>query len=444
MNRKLGAAAIAVAWMCARGRASHAQDNLLEREAAAGRRSPAGCADARDAATVVACALAASPEVAEARALVDAAAGRRETAAVVLPSNPTLAGTISNRRRPDEPRSVPNWSVSLAQEIEIGGQRGARLEVADAERQAREARLRVATEEVAAGALTAYYQAIAAREALTFATELASTARALADYAEARAHEELVSGVEADVARAEATRIGVIRFEAERHLAETVAILALLLDVPGARVALPPALPASAPLAGDGAFFAAQALRVRGEVAAAEAEQRLLERRLALVRRERISSPTVSLFAERGEVRDHIFGVGLAVPLPVPAPIGRTRAGEISEAIAQLRAAQSSRELARRRVLTEVARATTAYWAKVGEAALFEPALMSRARADLTALRDALAARRLTLREGLSWQRSLIELLSADIDARLAKLTAEVELRRVSGLPLGAGGGGAR
>jgi len=440
MNRKLGAAAIAVACVCARSRVVHAEDNPPGRSAT----SNARCADARDAATVVACALAASPEVAEARALVDAAAGRRETAAVVLPSNPTLAGTIATRRRPDEPQSVPNWSVSLAQEIEIGGQRAARIEVALAERDARESRLRVATQEVAAGALTAYYEAIAAREALTLTTELASTARSLAEHAEARAHEELIAGVEADVARAEATRVGVVRFEAERHLAETVAVLALLLDLPGTHLTLPPALPASAPLTGDAGYFTDQALRVRGEIAAAEAEQRALERRLVLVRRERISSPTISLFAERGEIRDHIFGVGLALPIPMPAPLGRTRAGEITEAIAQVRSAQSSRELARRRVLTEVARATTAYWAKVGEAALFAPDLMSRARADLTALRDALGTRRLTLREGLLWQRSLIELLSADIDARLAKLTAEVELRRVAGLPLGAASGGGR
>jgi len=441
MNRKLRAAALAVACVCARGRALHAEEDSSARGAGGG---VANCADARNAATVVACALAASPEIAEARALVDAAGGRRETAAVVLPSNPTLAGTISTRRRPDEPRSVPNWSVSLAQEIEIGGQRAARLEVAGAEREARESRLRVTTQEVAAGALGAYYEAIAAREALTFATELASTARALAEYAEARAHEELISGVEADVARAEATRIGVVRFEAERRLAETVAILALLLDVPGTHLTLPPALPQGASLAGDAAYFADQALRLRGELAAAEAEQRVLERRLVLVRRERISNPTVSLFAERGEIEDHIFGVGLALPIPVPAPLGRTRAGEITEAIAQLRGAQSSRELARRRVLGEVSRATTAYWAKVGEAALFAPALMARARADLIALRDALVARRLTLREGLPWQRSLIELLSADIDARLAKLMAEVELRRVAGLPLAAASGGAR
>jgi outer membrane protein TolC len=118
--------------------------------------------------------------------------------------------------------------------------------------------------------------------------------------------------------------------------------------------------------------------------------------------------------------------------------VGRTRAGDIAETLAQLRAAESSRELVRRRVLSEVARAAAAYRAKVGEADLFAGDLVTRARADLAALREALATRRMTLREGLQWQRSLIELLSADVDARLARLTAALELRRVTGLPLGA------
>jgi cobalt-zinc-cadmium efflux system outer membrane protein len=185
-------------------------------------------------------------------------------------------------------------------------------------------------------------------------------------------------------------------------------------------------------------------LRLRGEIAAAEAEHRVLERRLVVVRRERISNPTLSIFAERGEVKDQIYGVGLAFPIPLPAPIGRTRAGDITEALAQLRAAESSRELVRRRVLADVARASAAYRAKLGEADLFATDLVARARADLAALREALATRRMTLREGLQWQRSLIELLSADIDARLARLSAEVELRRVAGLPMSAAQGGGR
>ena len=85
-----------------------------------------------------------------------------------------------------------------------------------------------------------------------------------------------------------------------------------------------------------------QALRLRGEVAAAEMERQVLERRLALVRRERVPNPTLSAFGERGEINDRILGVGLSIPIPLPAPVGRTRAGEIAETMAQIRAAESS------------------------------------------------------------------------------------------------------
>jgi cobalt-zinc-cadmium efflux system outer membrane protein len=435
MNRRLIAAAIAVAGVCAI-RAAHAEPEL-DRGASA--RAP--CHVVREARDVVTCALAVSPEVAEAQAQRDAVDGRRATAAVLLPSNPTVAGSLSTRRRQEAPTSVLNWSLSIAQELEVAGQRGARLQQADAERAARIARLRVVEQEVAAGALTAFYEAIGAREALTFATELAAMARSLADYAEGRAREALVAGIEADVARAEATRMGVVRFEAERRQVEATAVLALLLDVPPSRLALPAQLPPDDSALEDDAL-AERALQLRGEIAAAEAEQQVLERRLAVVRRERVPNPTLSLFAERGEVNDQIFGVSLAVPVPLPAPVGRTRAGELAEVLAQVRAAQSSRELVRRRVRAEVARATAAYRARAGQAGLFAPELVTRARADLAALREALGARRLTLREGLQWQRSLVELLSADIDARVARLTAAVELRRVAGLPLmGATGG---
>ena len=439
MNRRLNAAAFAVACVCAQ-RAAHADPDSQPDDITRAR-----CAEVRDADGVVACALAASPEVAEARAQVDAVDGRRATAAVVLPSNPTLAGSLSSRRRQEAPTSVLNWSVSLAQELEVGGQRAARLEQADAEGAARTAHQRVVEHEVAAGALTAFYEAVAAREALTFATDLATTARALAEYAEGRAQEALVAGIEADVARAEATRMGVLRFEAERRHVEAVAVLALLLDVPVSRLQLPARLPTSEGTAlSEGDELAERALHLRGELAAAEAEQRVLERRLAVVRRERTPNPTLSLFAERGEVNDQIFGVGLSVPIPLPAPVGRTRAGEIAETLAQVRAAGSSRELVRRRVLAEVARAAAAYRSRSGQVGLFAPDLVTRAHADLAALREALAARRLTLREGLQWQRSLIELLSADIETRLARLTAEVELRRVAGLPLTTTAGGER
>jgi cobalt-zinc-cadmium efflux system outer membrane protein len=440
MHRKLMAATLIVAVPWARSATAEDTTPSTNRGTSA---AASRCVGRLDEQAVVRCALAVSPEVRQARAELDALAGRRETARVVLPSNPTLAGNVAARRRPPpDSASVINWGVILTQELEIAGQRGARTDVVDAQSGAQARRIGVAEQEVAAGALSAYYEAIAAQEGVRFATELVRTAEALAVYAEGRAKEAIVAGVEADVARAEATRIGLFRFEAERRLAASRAALAILLDADARDLVLPDALDVASPSELSDEVIEAQALRLRGEVAAAQMERQVLEHRLVLVRRERIPNPTVSAFWERGEINDRIIGVGLSVPLPLPAPMGRTRAGEITETLAQIRAAESSEELVRRRVRLEVARALAMLRARQQAAGLFGGDLLGRARTDLSALREALASRQLSLREGLQWQRSLIELLQADIDSRLASALAWVELRRVTGLPLASQGDG--
>jgi cobalt-zinc-cadmium efflux system outer membrane protein len=352
---------------------------------------------------------------------------------------------VSARRRPPpDAASVVNWGVVLSQELEIAGQRGARIDAVEAESVAQTRRVGVAEQEVAAGALTAYCEAIAAQEGLRFATDLAQTAESLAAFAEGRAKEALLAGVEADVARAEATRIGLARLAARRRLADARATLAALLDVDPAGLAVPAALPAELVTlpAGvrHGSSFEEQALSLRGEVAAAAMERTVLERRLAVVRRERIPNPTLSAFAERGEIDDRILGIGLSLPLPLPAPVGRSRAGEITEILAQLRAAESSVELVRRRVRLEVARGVAALEAADAATDLFGGDLLARARTDLASLGQAIASRQLALREALQWQRSLIELLAGSIEARLARALAAVELRRVAGLAFPGGG----
>src|SRR5262245_35698711 len=59
-----------------------------------------GCRGPLSADRVVSCALAASPEVREARQRLAALAGRRAAAGVVLPSNPVVAATAAYRDRP--------------------------------------------------------------------------------------------------------------------------------------------------------------------------------------------------------------------------------------------------------------------------------------------------------------------------------------------------------
>jgi len=116
----------------------------------------------------------------------------------------------------------------------------------------------------------------------------------------------------------------------------------------------------------------------------------------------------------------------------------------IAATLAQIRAAERSQALVRGRVRMEGARALAAFKSRSAAATLFARDLVGRAQTDLSSLREAISSRQLTLREGLQWQRSLIEMLQADIDVRLGQALTWVELRRVVGLPLAETSGGAR
>jgi outer membrane protein, heavy metal efflux system len=443
MNRILAAAALAVALPGARPAGAQIARDPSSQPASSAASSPgAGCHGRMDAEQIVRCAWAISPEVTEARHRLAAVAGRRTAAAVWLPNNPVLSATLAQRQRGDaEEISVLNWAVSLSLELEVAGQRGARIAVADAEAAASARRLGVAEQEVGAAALAAWLEAIAANQAVALADELVKSGQAFAAVAEGRAKEALLSGVEANVARAEAVRIGLLRVEAVQRLDDSRARLAPLLGLEAQQVVLPAFDGAlvPAPDVSNRAALDQRALVLRGEIGAAEMERRILEQRLALHKRERIPNLTISAFAERGEINDRILGLGLSVPLPLPAPLGRTRSGEIAETVAQIRAAESSLELVRRRVRLDVARAFSAFSAGQQARSLFAQDLLVRARADLVAIREAVAARQLALREAVAWQRSLIELLQADIETKLARDLAIVDLERVVGLPLVAG-----
>ncbi|MDX2023206.1 MAG: TolC family protein [Deltaproteobacteria bacterium] len=426
MKRVLPAAAFAVALACARTVGAHAVIDTSK--------TPASCPKLLTTKTVVECALSTSPDVASARAQLAAGSGRRLSANTWLPSNPVVSASLSQRQRP-APENVQalNWSLSLAQQFEIAGQRGLRLRAADAEVSAQIRRVGVAEQDVASNVLSVFFNAVAARESLGLAEELFGIAEALSRLVEGRAAESVMSGVEADVARAEAIRLALIRFEAERNLSQALTDLRVSLSDTAGSLIVPQVLTPPAVGDMDEAKALNDALRLRGELAAADMERVVLESRLALVRRERMPNPTVSVFAERGEINDRILGLGLSFPLPLPAPIGRSRAGDISELQGQIRASESSVELVRRRVQREVANALALQRAKTAALALFDPALIARARADLAAIKAGISMNQLPLNEALVWQRGLIELLQSEIQVRREQALAWVELHRVTG-----------
>lgn len=393
---------------------------------------------------VVRYALGQSPEIQIARAEVSALDGRRTTARTVLPSNPVLSFTAAGRRPAAAESAVDrtffNWYVTLSQEVEIGGQRGARIAVADAGVEAAARRLVVARQEVAAVALSAYFEVVATGEAVRLAEEVDRVAMTLSDLAEARLREALTSPVDADLARAEAVRIHLLRFEVERRHASALVLLAVLLgrdatspiEVVGTLD--PTALAPGESLAE--APLVEKALALRGEVGAAQMEHTVAERRVVLLRRQRVPNPTFSVFAQRDGLDESVFGGGVSLPIPLPSPIGQTRAGEIAEAAARVEQERYTVERVRRQVRSEVARAWADQLARAAAIHAIPPDFIQRVRTDLGALADGITSRQLSVREALVAQRALLEALQAALDARLGFARAWVELRRAAGLPL--------
>ena len=386
---------------------------------------------------VVRCALATSLDVQQARLALKDVAARRIAAGLWLPSNPVVSGSVegSATHPPGAVVSSPavEWQVTIAQEIEIGGQRWARLSANDAEAAAQSRRLAVVEQEVTAAALRSYVELVTTRASLALAGELEQSVEALARFSEEREKEALIAPVDAHLIRAEAVRVGLSRVEAGRRVDVARAALALLLghDVPDVDVRgddLPvPRAPAPLPA------LVARALAVRGELPAAEAERSYAAQQLAAYRRSRVPNVTLSAFTGTNVLGEQVVGGTLSLPMPLPSPLGHTYAAEIAAARARREQADVTLDQVRRRVRLEVAQAFATERARAAALALYPPALVEQARADLRALRDGLAARQLSAREALISERALIELLLGQVEARLAYALAWIDLERAVG-----------
>lgn len=387
-------------------------------------------------ASLVRCALAASLASRAERQGGEIAEARAVAASPFFPSNPVLSASVSRRTIVD--RDVANWNFSLSQELEIGGQRGARRTAAEADVAAQRSRIVATDREIAADAWVAYYDAIAAEESTRLATRLEAVARSGAVAARARAEKGLIPMIDADVAEAAAIRATQVRIDAQQRAGFGRALLAsrLGLDPIASAVTIEGDL---SPLPGiDTAARAALArtLDARPEVQALEAERRAADARAAMYRRSRVPNMTVLAWVQNDDLNDRVIGIGVGVPIPLPQPVGRTYAGEIAEAEATSRRAASLADRARRELRLQLVGALSVYDAKRTAADAYAADRIARAEQSLASIAQEIEAGRLAVRDAVVSQQTLMDLLQARLEAQRALCIASVDLARAAGVPL--------
>lgn len=381
---------------------------------------------------LVRCALEGGFERRVGEADVQAANARVEASEPWLPSNPALTLTAAQRRSAGQ--TALNWSASLAVELEVAGQRSARRESAQAEREAQQRLLSARERATAAEALELYFSVLSARAAKQVLERLAGASQKALDAAQAASERGAAPGIEAQVL--DATRVSVQRrqFDAERDEASALASLSGLIAAdPRGSLEVSGAL---TPLAAAARVRAQRPLADSAEVLAFAAERRAASLQASALRRARVPNPTLSLFVQRDGFAEDVLGVGLAFPMPLPEPIGREFVGEIAESEARSQRAAILVEKGRRVAQSELARALSAYDAARAAVALFDEQRIARAELSLTNLGAEAQSGRLPIRDAVAFQEPLLELLLDAIVARRALCLASVELVRVSGLPL--------
>lgn len=298
-----------------------------------------------------------SPEIHAAQARMDEARGRRAIASYLLPSNPQInLGFRTDRLFQNQGEGA--FDVGLEQELEIFGQRGLRIDVADAE-------LAVLGLELQAVRLT-----VRSRVTITYFDLMFEELRvaALAQVVDQAARLEEASRRRAaagDIAPAEheliAADLATLRADARRSEAERQSAQARLNVLVGRTAADAtsttgefPSLPAAAPLA----RLIVQARARRPELRGAEKDVAARGAEVTLRERERLPNPTLSLgysydrsvfvgddFTPAGAVSrladgDQFLGLQLRLPLPFV----RTGRGEVQEARGKRAEAEARRD----------------------------------------------------------------------------------------------------
>lgn len=373
----------------------------------------------------IAAAIDSDPGLQAAEAGVDAALGGLRQARAR--QNPVLGVEVENFNGPGELRGFDGaeTTFTLSQEVDLGGQRRARIRVANLELHGAELDRVVRGLDLIRDVQIAYYDALAAQELVEIERERVATAEALNASVARRvgaARDPLMAGARAEAALAEA-RIALARAEADALTARQR--LASLAGLPEgfALAGLDLALPEATEHDHDFSDLSPDVARSIAERERANANLRL-ERSLGY------ASPDLTLGYRRFEDRDGegAFVAGISIPLGV---FDRNRGG-VDRARAEARRAELELEVRRRAIAREFTMLQRAIATDAQAIRSIEQEVIPQAERALSLAREGYDRGAFSYLDVLDAQRALTDARQGRIDALRSYHNNEAALDRLT------------
>jgi cobalt-zinc-cadmium efflux system outer membrane protein len=355
------------------------------------------------------------PELAEARALANAAEGRARQSGAF--PNPDVIARVESAPISGRTTSEAESLAGVAQTIPLGKRLSKARQVEQLDRQRllldAETRLRAVRRRVHSAFATALYQeqaALAQSKLAASASELVALTKARVQAGDATPDETARVEIELSRARLEHQRASALHFQALGALASAIGRPALRIASIGGSLETTFDVPALEALAAD--------LDHHPAIASADAAIAAQSARVDLAKAERVPDINVELLYRRIEAdKANTFDVGLRIPLPI---FDRNR-GKISAARADLAAAEARATAARNDLTQRLREAHTQLANALAAARALRTEILPRAE---TVSRTAEARR-------ADGDISLAELLPVRRETAAARLTYLESLRDV-------------
>ncbi|HWB80141.1 MAG TPA: TolC family protein, partial [Nannocystaceae bacterium] len=358
-------------------------------------------------------------------AAIAAARARADRARTILPENPTVDVLIAARRNPTSRDYVLNAYGTVRQPLEIAGQRRARKRVAAADVEATQADAKTSRRRIAANAVAAYYDALAATRRLAVIDGVVAIAASLEELARERESAGVASGLQYDLAHAAHVEASARRISAQADRDAARAELASMLGRASVEVT-----GELAPIDGE------QAHGKRPELAASRARIDEQDRTRKVLKRERVPNPSLVFTVQRDGFSELVLGGGISLGIPLPSPLGRTPKAAIAETTANARRARAELDAQGRAITREQTLARAQWQARKDALALYDDATITRAEESLKSLREAITAGTVDLRDAMLAQRTLLELLEGRVAAEHELAIASIDLAHANGRDL--------
>jgi len=389
-------------------------------------------------------ALAHNGELAAARLMIAEARGRLRQAG--FKANPMLEASGTRAANTPDNRLMVGAELPL----ELGGRRGARVVVASAELQVREAEVADFQRKLAADARMKYSDAIAAARNLKFTEDLLTLTRDSQRLVQARVERGKSAPLEQNLLLVELNRVDAMRIGFESRA--EVAILEVKKVI---------GMPPGEPLRLRGEFDTTRqavtqsdavrnALATRPDLSVARAAENVAAAQIEQARTE--GKVDASIFAgyERMSSGFDVFGfndAGARVPVVgvfhnltfgvrLSLPVRNRNEGNVEAALASAEAARSRREFAELIVRNEVASAYARFERAQSALAVYRDGVRNQAERNLDVIRQTYTLGQKSALDYVSEQRRFIEVETGYTEVLKEYFNSFVELERAAGTPI--------